>query len=194
MAREISGDEASRSSTDAVVTDALGLLKRDHKLVDDLFNEFTRAAQQQLDPLARRICKLLRIHAQIEEELFYPAARRVIGDASLIDAAETEHTQAKQLISRVESMTSDHAEFQSTMAALAEEVRAHVADEEGKIFPQLDGKLDLVSIGIALAERRDTLMDVLGLHSDDEEGVAQQRALLEEARAARESRRNQAAR
>lgn len=194
MARETSRQEASGSSTDPVVTDALGLLKRDHKLVDELMNEFTRAAQQQLDPLARRICKLLRIHAQIEEELFYPAARRALAEGELIDAAEREHAQAKQLISRLESMTSEHPEFQSTMAALAQEVRAHVAEEEGEIFPQLDGKLDLVSIGIALAERRDTLMDVLGLHSDDEEGVAQQRALLEEARAARESRRNQVTR
>jgi hypothetical protein len=73
---------------------------------------------------------------------------------------------------------------------LAQEVRAHVAEEEGTLFPQLQGKLDLVSLGIALAERRDTLMDVLGLHSDDEEGVAQQRALLEEARQARESRKS----
>lgn len=194
MARETSRQEASGSSTDPVVTDALGLLKRDHKLVDELMNEFTRAAQQQLDPLARRICKLLRIHAQIEEELFYPAARRALAEGELIDEAEREHAQAKQLISRLESMTSEHPEFQSTMAALAQEVRAHVAEEEGEIFPQLDGKLDLVSIGIALAERRDTLMDVLGLHSDDEEGVAQQRALLEEARAARESRRNQVTR
>jgi hemerythrin superfamily protein len=190
MAREIKRGEASRSPTDEVVTDALGLLKRDHKLVNELFNEFDQAAQQQLDPMARRICKLLRIHAQIEEEIFYPAARRAVGEASLIDDAEREHAEAKSTITRIESMTSDNATFKSTMAELADEVRKHVAEEEGEIFPQLQGKIDLVSIGIALAERRDTLMDVLGLHSDDEEGVAQQRALLEEARQARESRRN----
>lgn len=191
MAREIRRGEVSRVTTDDVVTDALGLLKRDHKLVDELFNEFTQAAQQQLDPMVRRICKLLRIHAQIEEEIFYPAARKALGDDALIDDAEREHARAKNMISRVESMTSDNPSFKSLIAELATEVRKHVAEEEGQLFPQLEGKLDLVSIGIALAERRDTLMDVLGLHSDDEEGVAQQRALLEEARAARESRRNQ---
>jgi hemerythrin superfamily protein len=190
MARETRRGDASRTSTDEVVTDALGLLKRDHKLVDELCTEFQQAGDQQLDPLARRICKLLRIHAQIEEEIFYPAARRAIGDNALVDTAEREHAQAKATIARIESMTSDDATFKDAVAELAQEVRTHVAEEEGTLFPQLQGKLDLVSLGIALAERRDTLMDVLGLHSDDEEGVAQQRALLEEARQARESRKS----
>jgi hemerythrin superfamily protein len=188
MARETRRGDASRTPTDEVITDALGLLKRDHKLVDELCSEFQQAGVQQLDPLARRICKLLRIHAQIEEEIFYPAARRVVPDSALIENAEREHAQAKATIARIESMTSDDATFKDAVAELAQEVRTHVAEEEGSLFPQLQGKLDLVSLGIALAERRDTLMDVLGLHSDDEEGVAQQRALLEEARQARESR------
>jgi hemerythrin superfamily protein len=190
MVRETRRGDPSRATTEEAVTDALGLLRRDHRLVDELFAEFQQAGQQQLDPMARRICKLLRIHAQIEEELFYPAARRGLEDPSLIDAAEREHAEAKASISRIESLTSDDATFKSAIASLAEEVRAHVAEEEGTLFPQLEGKLDLVSIGIALAERRDTLMDVLGLHSDDEEGVAQQRAMLEEARQARESRKS----
>src|SRR5690606_37766350 len=55
-----------------VVTDALDLLTRDHRLVDELFTSFFQAAPQQLDPLARRLCKMIRIHTQIEEEVFYP--------------------------------------------------------------------------------------------------------------------------
>jgi len=190
MARETRRGETNRTPniTEEVVTDALGLLKRDHKLVDELFNELGQAGQQQLDPMARRICKLLRIHAQIEEELFYPAARRALPRGESIDTAEREHAEAKQTIARIESMTSEDVKFKNAVAELAEAIRRHVAEEEGTLFPQLSGKLDLVSLGIALAERRDTLMDVLGLHSDDEEGVAQQRALLEEARQARESR------
>jgi len=190
MARETRRGETNRSETEEVVSDALGLLRRDHKLVDELFNEFGQAGLQQLDPMARRICKLLRIHAQIEEEIFYPAVRRVLAEGRLVDESEREHAQAKQTISRIESMTSEDVNFKNAVAELAQEIRAHVPVEENELFPQLQGKLDLVSIGIALAERRDTLMDVLGLHSDDEEGVAQQRALLEEARQARESRKS----
>lgn len=173
---------------DEIVADALGLLKRDHRLIAELFDEFQQAGQQQLDPMARRICKLLRIHAQIEEELFYPAARKALDDAASIETAEREHAQAKETIARIESLTSEAATFKATVNQLADEVRAHVSEEEGTLFPRLPGKLDLVSLGIAMAERRDTLMDVLGIHSDDEEGVAQQRAMLEEARQARESR------
>lgn len=194
MARETRRGEKNRAPDPAaeVVTDALGLLKRDHKLVDELFNEFAQAGQQQLDPMARRICKLLRIHAQIEEEIFYPAARRALPQSEPVDAAEREHAAAKQTIAGIESMTSEDVNFKNAVAELAREIRRHVAEEEGTLFPQLPGKLDLVSIGITLAERRDTLMDVLGLHSDDEEGVAQQRALLDEARQAREHRKTTA--
>jgi|HigsolmetaAR202D_1030399.scaffolds.fasta_scaffold00027_26 hemerythrin superfamily protein len=189
MAQEIRDGDESRSTTDEVVTDALGLLKRDHRLIDELFAEFMRAAPQQLDPLARRICKLLRIHAQIEEELFYPAVRRASSDPELADAAERDHARANELIVRIESMTSDRPDFNDSIVKLAQQTRAHFGEEEERLFPQLAGKIDLVAIGMALAERRDTLLDVLGLHSDDEEGVAQQRALLEEARQAREARR-----
>lgn len=161
-----------------VAPDALSLLTRDHRLAEELFAEFERAAPQQLDPLARRICKMLRVHAQIEEELFYPVARRALQDAGLIDISERQHAEVKQLIAHVESMTSDHPEFKRAVAELAEAVSSHVQKEEQEVFAQLrnaGGSADLVAIGIALAERRDTLLDVLGLHGDDEEGAANQR-------------------
>jgi hemerythrin superfamily protein len=159
-----------------LVADAVDLLTRDHRLVEELFAAFAAATPQQLDPLARRACKLLRIHAQIEEELFYPVARRALQDDEIIDAAEREHAEARQAISRVESMTSDHADFKSAVESLAAMVGQHVQEEERELFPRLRGAgLSLVSLGVALAERRDTLLDTLGLHSDDEEGAANQR-------------------
>src|SRR5918992_2049293 len=74
-----------------VVTDAVDLLTRDHRLMEELFTCFFQAAPQQLDPLARRLCKMIRIHTQIEEELFYPAARRAAGTDRLVDESEREH-------------------------------------------------------------------------------------------------------
>ena len=159
-----------------VVTDALDLLTRDHRLVDELFASFFQAAPQQLDPLARRLCKMIRIHTQIEEEVFYPVARRAEGVDALIDEAEREHAEAKQAVMRVESMTSDHDSFEEAVEALRDLVAAHVRAEEDELFPKVrQAKLDLVALGITLAERRDTLMDVLGLHGDDEEGAANMR-------------------
>lgn len=170
MARADAGE-----STD-LVADAVDLLTRDHRLLEELFAAFAAATPQQLDPLARRTCKLLRIHAQIEEELFYPVARRATQDDAMIDEAEREHAEARQAIARVESMTSDHAGFKSAVGDLAAMATAHVREEESRLFPRLrNAGVNLVALGVALAERRDTLLDTLGLHSDDEEGAANQR-------------------
>lgn len=159
-----------------VVTDAVDLLTRDHRLVDELFASFFQAAPQQLDPLVRRLCKMIRIHTQIEEEIFYPAARRASGVETLVDDAEREHAEAKEAVMRVESMTSDDSEFKTAVENLRDLIVAHVRSEEDELFPKVrQAKLDLVALGVTLAERRDTLMDVLGLHGDDEEGAANMR-------------------
>jgi hemerythrin superfamily protein len=162
--------------SDDVAPDALSVLRRDHRLAEELFAEFARSAPQQLDPLARRICKMLRVHAQIEEELFYPAVGRALTDDSFLTHAVREHAQAKETIVRIESMTSDRASFREEVARLAAQVGEHVAKEEGELFPKISATtLDITALGVALAERRDTLLDVLGLHGDDEEGAANQR-------------------
>lgn len=163
---------ASATPDSSVTIDALALLKRDHRLAEQLFGDFERAADLQLDPLARRICKILKIHAQIEEEIFYPVARQALDDPSLIDTAETEHAEAKQLIARLEAISADNPDFRPAMQSLASAIRDHVAEEEGKMFPRLQAAgIDLRAVGIALMERRHILMDVLGLHEDDEQGV-----------------------
>ncbi len=168
-----------------IAPDALSLLRRDHRLAEELFAEFARSAPQQLDPLARRICKMLRVHTQIEEELFYPAVGRALtddaaesptGDAALLETCAREHAQAKESITRIESLTSEHPGFRAEVATLAERIAEHVSKEEQELFPRVStASLNLTALGVALADRRDTLLDVLGLHGDDEEGAANQR-------------------
>ena len=95
---------------------------------------------------------------------------------TLAERAAKLMVDAKQTIARLESMTSEHAEFADTIQALREKIRAHVAEEERLIFPRLRGtSFNGKAVGLAMAERRDVLMDVLGLHDDDEEGIANQR-------------------
>jgi hemerythrin superfamily protein len=165
------------SSDEDIAPDALSVLRRDHRLAEELFAEFARSAPQQLDPLARRICKMLRVHTQIEEELFYPAVGRALtADKELLDDSRREHAQAKESIVRIESMTSESPSFVDEVEMLSKRVAEHVAAEEQELFPRVGAtKLDLTALGVALAERRDTLLDVLGLHGDDEEGAANQR-------------------
>lgn len=153
---------------DAIVCDALALLKRDHRIIERLFAEFETAVGLQLDPLSRRICKMLTLHAKIEEEIFYPAARTVI-DPKLIDQAQAEHAAVQERITRLEALTPEHPQFDASMAVLAREVTAHVTEEERDLFPRLARtRLDLEALGLALAERKETLMEVMGLHEDDE--------------------------
>jgi hemerythrin superfamily protein len=167
---------AGTEGTDDIAPDALSLLRRDHRLAEELFAEVARAAPLQLDPLVRRICKMLRVHTQIEEELFYPAVSRALTDETLLEHAMREHAQAKESIMRIESMSSDNPSVRAEIGLLSERVAEHVAKEEQELFPKVSAtSLDLNALGIALAERRDTLLDVLGLHGDDEEGAANQR-------------------
>lgn len=149
--------------------DALSVLERDHRLVERFFADFDQAAPQQLDPIGRRICKMLRVHTRIEEEMFYPAARNALRDAQPIDRAEAEHANAKDLISEVEARTADAPDYVDTVRRLQALVEAHVREEEGELFPQLRATdLNLEMLALALLDRRNTLMDVMGLHSDDE--------------------------
>lgn len=175
QANRIDRIDVPEGSDDAdVVSDALALLKRDHRIIERLFTEFEAAIGLQLEPLSRRICKMLTLHAKIEEEIFYPAARTVL-DARLIDAAQAEHAVMKERITHIEAMTSEHPQFDASMAVLGRDVMAHVTEEERDLFPRLArASLDLEALGVALAERKETLMEVMGLHEDDElRGVAE---------------------
>lgn len=164
---------ARPSDTDADgVRDALGLLTRDRRLLAGLFKELDLATDQQLDPLARRICKMLRVHLQIKGEILYPAARRALSDLAPVERAEQEIGDIQRSIMRMESLSSDDAAFLATLGSLAEQVESHLQREQSELFLALRSTpMDLVAIGITLVERRDTLMEVLGLHADDEEAA-----------------------
>jgi Hemerythrin HHE cation binding domain len=155
--------------------DALSLLTRDHRLVEELFAEIEHASRQQQDPLARRICKLLRVHGQVEEEVFYPAVRRALPDAEWIGRVERGYDYARQSIVRLESMSADHPDFRSTLQTLRDQSTAH-AQELQRLLPRMrETSFDPLAVGIAMTERREVLLDILGLHDDDEEGAANQR-------------------
>jgi len=170
--------------------DAIALLKQDHRLVEQLFDEFEDAADEQLDPLAERICKLLTVHTQIEEELLYPEAEESLEDSDLVQEALVEHGSAKELIAKIEAMSSDDEEFKATVKVLGEYVKHHVKEEEGELFPQMKkAKVDLQELGSNLMERKATLMEELGLHEEDEQGaVASPRASSRASRGGARSR------
>jgi hemerythrin superfamily protein len=148
------------SAPKAARQDAIALLEADHREVDGYFEAFKAATSEaEKKALADKICLALKVHTQIEEELFYPPAREKTGDADLLDEAIVEHTGAKILVAQIEAMTPGQPLYEARMKVLAEQVRHHVREEETKLFPEVRGtRLDLDALGAQLAARKSELM------------------------------------
>ena len=136
--------------------DAIALLKEDHRAVEKLFKEFESAkGEGRKETLARRICLELSVHAQIEEEIFYPAVRRALGDDRMVDDAEKEHNNARELINVIESGPYDDA----TMTRLQRVIEHHVKEEREEMFDHARRTpgLDLAMLGRQLERRKNEL-------------------------------------
>lgn len=158
-------------------TDAVTLLKQDHRQVAELIDQVEDAESSELESIAERICGLLTVHAQIEEELLYPAAREVLEDTDLVAEAAVEHQSVKDLIGKIEGMSSDDEEYKATVTVLGEYVKHHVKEEEGEMFPQLKKTdLDLAALGESLAARKTELMEELGIDAEESDAPTQRRA------------------
>lgn len=136
--------------------DAIALLKADHQEVKSLFTRFERAnGASEKERLAEKICNELKLHARLEEELFYPAVREAISDTDLVNEAEVEHASAKDLISQIEATSPSDERYDALVTVLAEYVRHHIQEEEGEMFPKVRrSELDLAAIGERLRERK----------------------------------------
>ena len=140
--------------------DAIALLKADHKEVAEMLEKF-ETARSTKGKLAQQICQALTVHAQIEEEIFYPAAREALGDEGrdLLDEAKVEHNSLKELIGQIEGSGPDDELFDAHVKVLGEYVKHHVKEEEGEMFPKLrKSDMDLVEVGAQLAGRKKELM------------------------------------
>ena len=152
------------ASARAAKTDATVLLQRDHADVKKLFRQYEKLADAEADgdqrrALAMQICQMLTVHATIEEEIFYPAAREAEVDADLLDEAEVEHASAKDLIAQIQSMSPDDELYDAKVTVLGEYVNHHVQEEEGEMFPKCRrAKMDLAGLAEQLAERKSELM------------------------------------
>lgn len=148
--------------------DVCDLLDADHKAVKKMFKEFDSlseskargAAQSRLD-LARDICVELTVHAQVEEEIFYPAVRNAIKETDLIAEAEVEHQTAKDLIAQIQAAETADEEFNAKVKVLGEYIDHHVKEERNEMFPKARAakKLDLVAMRDVVEARKQELMD-----------------------------------
>jgi hemerythrin superfamily protein len=143
--------------------DAIALLRADHKQVTELFDEYEKArSPSKKKELAAQICTELTVHAQIEEEIFYPAAKEVLKDTDLVAEAAVEHASVKDLIAQIEGVEPDGEMFDAKVKVLSEYVKHHVKEEQNELFPKLkEAKLDLAELGEKMAARKAELMEAL---------------------------------
>jgi hypothetical protein len=162
-ARAKAHGQASPSKPTANGKDAIALLEADHREVDGLFHKYEGlAAPAEKKALAAKICVALKVHTQIEEELFYPPARKETGDKDLLDEAVVEHAGAKTLIAEIEAMEPGQPLYDAKVKVLGEQIRHHVEEEETELFPEVrKTDLDLDALGAKLAARKAELMDRL---------------------------------
>jgi len=164
-AKKSSSASRSGGSSAGGARDALALLKADHKEVNGLFKQYEKMADAEADAeerqtLAEQICDMLTVHATIEEEIFYPAARESEVDSDLLDEAEVEHASAKDLIAQIKGMSPDDELYDAKVKVLGEYVNHHVEEEEGEMFQKCrKAKMDLATLGMELETRKSSLME-----------------------------------
>ena len=152
---------ASRQQSGA--HNALALLMEDHKNVKKMFKDFEKLKQSDGSDdakaaLVEKICMELTVHAQVEEEILYPAVREAIDDDDLMDEADVEHAEAKELISQLEGMKPGDDHYDAKVTVLGENIEHHVEEEEGEMFPKAKkAKLDIVELGEQIAARKKEL-------------------------------------
>ena len=144
--------------------EAIALLKADHKAVSALFEQYqSTRAQGKKKEIVAKICKELTVHAQVEEEIFYPAFKQALNDKTLEPEARVEQATLKDLISQVKDIEPVGEMFDAKMMVLCEYVKHHVKEEHNEMFPKAKSspKLDLLALGAQMAARKVELMAAL---------------------------------
>jgi hemerythrin-like domain-containing protein len=150
---------------------AITLIKKDHEKVKDLFDQFDKATTA---PAKKKIIDAalteLKVHAILEEELFYPAVRHKVGD-KLMNEADEEHHVAKVLIAELDRATPRNGHRDAKFTVLSESVRHHIKEEENEVLPkakELD--IDFEELGQRMLDRKSQLLKK-GIPSDAEHAM-----------------------
>lgn len=151
---------AGTDRTKTAAKDAIALLEADHAAVSQLFAEYekTRSGANR-KALVAEICTALSVHAQIEEELFYPAVKAVLKDRLMVPEATVEHASVKNLIVQLEGVEPDGEMYDAKVKVLSEYVKHHVKEEHEEMFTKAKASsIDLVELGARMAARKDELL------------------------------------
>jgi iron-sulfur cluster repair protein YtfE (RIC family) len=133
------------------VPDVIKLLETDHREVEDLFSKAETTSGAAKAQVVTKIASELTIHAEVEEQIVYPAMREA-GLNDLVDEAESEHQKVKELVAQLESMDGSTADVDPILAELKADVQHHVEEEESEGFPKFRSAVDQATLQ-SLAEQ-----------------------------------------
>jgi hemerythrin superfamily protein len=139
--------------------DAIQLLKDDHKKVEKIFSEMERKENRQ--KLFPELDRELSIHAEIEEKVFYPAAKAAEPTRDLVLESIEEHKQIKLVLADLEQTDMTTEEWGAALQVLEEDVMHHVGEEENELFPKVKKILSrdqLEDLGTRMEELKMQLM------------------------------------
>jgi hemerythrin superfamily protein len=134
---------------------ATNMIRLDHTHVLSTFHQYKASAPSRVKKgLVNTICTALEIHAQLEEEIFYPEMRKI--DDERITEAIHEHAEMRRLIGLLRTMEPEARDYDETLAALMRDVMHHVADEETILLPAAEKHLGdkLGDLGAQMTKRR----------------------------------------
>jgi hypothetical protein len=156
----VTGKEKKSTSSSSKAQDATALLKTDHEQVSNLFIEYQQTdSKTKKKQLAEQICNELTVHAQIEEEIFYPAVKQALKDKELIPEARVEHATLRALISEVRGEEPGGEMFDAKIKVMQEYVQHHVKEEQNEMFPKAKATdLDMMELGSKMSQRKQELL------------------------------------
>ena len=139
--------------------DAINILKDDHNKVKDLFDKFEKSKTlREKKQIVHEAIMELKIHAAIEEEIFYPALHNKHVDKKILNEADEEHHVAKVLIAELEIMDGTEEHFEAKFHVLSENIRHHIKEEEGDMFPEARGTdIDFEALGSKMLAKKTQL-------------------------------------
>lgn len=137
----------------------IAMLKEDHKKVKELFEQFHNTSDPDTQrEVAKRAIDELKIHALLEEELFYPSVRKIVMDEDLMNQASEEHHVVQMLMEEIDGQLLEAPVFHAKFTVLAESVRHHIKEEETHMLAKLTRhEAELEELGVWMIERKQEL-------------------------------------
>lgn len=138
---------------------AIAILKKDHDKVKGLFDQFEKAETSAAKKkIMEQALTELKIHAILEEEIFYPAVRAHVG-GKLMNEADEEHHVARVLIAELDHTTERNDHHDAKFTVLSENVRHHIKEEEDEMLPKAkEVKIDFEALGQRMLDRKERLL------------------------------------